>query len=247
MLGLLNGIDHPRNVSAEGAQDSIIIMWTNICGWPDRLKGLKVNHFVPVLPLNTQNTDTFVWNVVAKKRKGKCNERPSRRPNVSTDRGRNKNDDKLKVKSEKRIKQAKIKKYTSATQNDEKASLLKSLVQAGAQEVIHPGKQKLEDTELHMSMPLLSMNWYEKTGENSNNILYNDKSILSMPLISQHFYSRTTGCAKPNTAEPGHTAETLQANIDNSNKQVDCIHGSHPSEISNEKSNQIFHHPEEPD
>ena len=159
MLGLLNGIYHPRNVCAEGTQDSMIIMWTNICGWPDRLKGLRVNHFVPVLPLNTENTDTFVWNVVAKKIKGKCNEE-TRRPNVSKDRGRNKNDDKLKVKSEKRnidislgprIKKAKITKYTSATQNDEKASLLKSLVQAGAQEVIHPGKQKPEDTELHMS------------------------------------------------------------------------------------------------
>lgn len=91
------------------------------------------------------------------------------------------------------------------------------------------------------------MNWYDKTRKNANNILFNnnDKSILTMPLISQQFYSRSSDCAKSNTAEPGRTEEALQDNMDSSNTHVDCIR-SNPSEI-NQNTDQIFHYPEEPE
>ena len=64
MLSLLNGIYQPRPgmiVSTDCPLESILIMWTDISGWPDRSKELSVNHFVPVLPIKTQNCETIFW------------------------------------------------------------------------------------------------------------------------------------------------------------------------------------------
>jgi hypothetical protein len=70
MLSLLNGIYQPRPgmiVSTDCPLESILKMWTDISGWPDRSKELSVNHFVPVLPHQHAELQNYILECSWKK------------------------------------------------------------------------------------------------------------------------------------------------------------------------------------
>lgn len=63
LVSLLSAVYSPRVGTSTAAK--ISIMWTDTVGWPDRLKEFKVNHFVPLLKVDTQDN----WITITRKRK----------------------------------------------------------------------------------------------------------------------------------------------------------------------------------
>lgn len=63
LVSLLSAVYSPRVGTSTAAKFSI--MWTDTVGWPDRLKEFKVNHFVPLLKVDTQDN----WITITRKRK----------------------------------------------------------------------------------------------------------------------------------------------------------------------------------
>ena len=209
MLSLINGIYQPRPgmiVSTDCPLESILIMWTDISGWPDRSKELSVNHFVPVLPINTQNCETIFWNVVGKKRNVKQSMIDSSRKAKSRKTcGYEKNlDYSASVKTAKRKvvqrkwvpSQASPKKnYCTCVKKSKKKSAVEQHVQPQAARPKNKWHFE-QETKIHFSMPLLTRNWFEKrTSEERNRAELlrssdcdSDPIILSMPLLSPTFY-----------------------------------------------------------
>lgn len=231
MLSLLNGIFLPRSTpttSTDCSQDSIIIMWTSLLGWPDRSKEFRVNHFVPVLPINTeiQNSKTEFWNVVGRKSNVKQSAVSiSRRFKIKPRKAYDKDvEHKLKKKFDAQRKSQPTKIKNLVSDKTAKRSALKQCVQP---EVSPKNKGPVtEDTKLgfQFSMPLLTRNWFEKIAlKGTHKDLVDEQPILSMPLLPRRFYFKATDCTKTSAqTECGdHSTDTvLSLNTESINKSV---------------------------
>lgn len=209
MLSLLNGIYRPRPgtiVSGNYSPDSVVIMWTNISGWPDRTKEFRVNHFVPVLPINTQKSEPVFWNLVGRKRnikqsvintsrRGKSRKTCSyeKSPAFSTS---------AKTAKEKGTLEQYRQPHLSPKNNystSVRTTKRKSTVEHWPQPQASPKSRKLldQDSKLHFSMPLLTRSWFEKNSSEEANTAHSLRSdshdvILTMPTLSHSFHCKST-------------------------------------------------------
>ena len=62
-----------REKSMSTTGHCILIMWSNLFGWPDHTNLFTVNHFVPILPvqMSNENSDDGVtaldWNIIKRR------------------------------------------------------------------------------------------------------------------------------------------------------------------------------------
>jgi hypothetical protein len=71
MPSLLNSVYSPREVSLTSVHRSIVIMWTSLSGWPNRLKMFTVDNvpMMPTLTVEPEETTASGWTLVKTQRK----------------------------------------------------------------------------------------------------------------------------------------------------------------------------------
>ena len=178
MLSSLNGIYQPKpgtNVSTDCLPHIILLMWTNICGWPDRSKELRANHFVRLLPISTGKCENAFWNVVGRKRNIKKSTTDTSRRGAKSRKTVHENEKNRRLFSSNKTVKAKngLNQFFEPQVGPRKnySTLFKTTKRKGvtgqSQSEVSPKNERPdEDSAPYLSMPLLTRNWFEKNSFN---------------------------------------------------------------------------------